>query len=83
MGGCQNYVPFLDNLNIRGRIIIGTPKKDHNFDNHTYASLQPALRAKSPVASGKVLFLSPYTTLPHELLPFGLTIQSKQPVVWA
>ena len=36
MGGCQNYGPFLGILNIRGRIIIGTPKRDHNFDNHPY-----------------------------------------------
>ena len=27
-------VPFLGTLNIRGGIIIGTPKRDHNFDNH-------------------------------------------------
>ena len=26
MSGCQNYGPFLGTLNIRGRIIIGTPK---------------------------------------------------------
>ena len=26
MGGCQNYGPFLGTLNIRCRIIIGTPK---------------------------------------------------------
>ena len=26
MAGCQNYGPFLGTLNIRGRIIIGTPK---------------------------------------------------------
>ena len=26
MGGCQNYGPFLGSLNIRCRIIIGTPK---------------------------------------------------------
>ena len=25
MGGCQNYGPFLGTLNIRCRIIIGTP----------------------------------------------------------
>ena len=36
MGGCQNYGPFLGTLNIRGRIIIGIPKRDHNFDNHPY-----------------------------------------------
>ena len=36
MGGCQKYGPFLGTLNIRGRIIIGTPKRDHNFDNHPY-----------------------------------------------
>ena len=27
MGGCQNYGPFLGTLNIRGRIIMGTPKR--------------------------------------------------------
>ena len=26
MGGCQNYGPFLDTLNIRCRIIIGIQK---------------------------------------------------------
>ena len=26
MGGCQNYGPFLGTLNMRCRIIIGTPK---------------------------------------------------------
>ena len=26
MGGCQNYGPFLGNLNIKGRTIIGTQK---------------------------------------------------------
>ena len=35
-GGCQNYGPFLGTLNIRCRIIIGYPKRDHNFDNHPY-----------------------------------------------
>ena len=29
-------VPFWGTLNIRGRIIMGTPKRDHNFDNHPY-----------------------------------------------
>ena len=27
MGGCQNYGPFLGTLNIRGRNIIGTPRR--------------------------------------------------------
>ena len=27
MGGCQNYDPFLGTLNIRCRVVIGTPKK--------------------------------------------------------
>ena len=36
MGGCQNYGPFSGTLNIRGRIIIGTQKRDHNFDNQPY-----------------------------------------------
>ena len=36
MGGCQNYGLFLGTLNIRGRIIIGTQKGTHNFDNHPY-----------------------------------------------
>ena len=26
MGGCQNYGPFLGTLNMRCRIIVGTPK---------------------------------------------------------
>ena len=34
MGGCQTYGPFLGTLNIRCRIIIGIPKRDHHFDNH-------------------------------------------------
>ena len=33
-GGSQNYGPFLGTLNLRGRIIIGIQKRDHNFDNH-------------------------------------------------
>ena len=36
LGGCQNYGPFLGTLNIRGRIILGNPKRDHNFDNHPF-----------------------------------------------
>ena len=36
MGGCQKYGPFLGILNIRCRIIIGTQKRDHNFENHLY-----------------------------------------------
>ena len=34
MGGCQNVGPFLCTLNIRCRIIIRDPERDHNFDNH-------------------------------------------------
>ena len=37
MGDCQNYGPFLCTLDIRCRIMIGTPKRDHNFDNHPHA----------------------------------------------
>ena len=40
MGGCQNYGPFLGTLNIRCRIILGIPKRDHNFDNHPHVSGQ-------------------------------------------
>ena len=36
MGCCQKYDPFLGTLNIRGRIIIGIQKRDHDFDNHPY-----------------------------------------------
>ena len=32
MGGCQNYGPFLGTLNMRCHIVIGYPKRDHNFD---------------------------------------------------
>ena len=28
-------VPFWGTLNIRCRIILGTPKSDHNFDNYS------------------------------------------------
>ena len=31
-------VPFWGTLNIRGRIIIGIQKRDHNCDNHPYVS---------------------------------------------
>ena len=41
MGGCQNYGPFLGTLNIRGHIIIGTQKRDHNFDNRSYENFEP------------------------------------------
>ena len=37
MGGCQDDGPVLGNLNIRSRIIIGTPKGAHNFDNNPHA----------------------------------------------
>ena len=33
-------VPLLGTLNIRCRIIMGTQKRDHNFDNHPYEKLQ-------------------------------------------
>ena len=33
MGGCQNYGPLLGPLNMRCRIILKDPKRDHNFDN--------------------------------------------------
>ena len=34
MGGCQNYGPFWGILASRCRTILGTPKRDHNFDTH-------------------------------------------------
>ena len=33
-------VPFLGALNVRCRIVIGTQKRDHNFDNHPCGYLQ-------------------------------------------
>ena len=36
MGGCQNFGPLLGPLIIRCRIILRTPKRDHNLDNHPY-----------------------------------------------
>ena len=36
MGDYQNYGPFLGILNVRCRIIIGTQKRDHNFDNYPH-----------------------------------------------
>ena len=38
MGGCQNYGPFLGTLNNRCRIIIGTQKGGHIFDNYPHRS---------------------------------------------
>ena len=43
MGSCQNQGPFLDTLNNRCRIIIGTPKRGHNFENHSYIGLYGVL----------------------------------------
>ena len=34
MGGCQKYGPFLDPYSNTAPNIQGTPKRDHNFDNH-------------------------------------------------
>ena len=36
MGGCQNYGPFLGPYYNTAPIILGTPKRDHNFDNYPY-----------------------------------------------
>ena len=36
MGGCQNDGLFLGTLHIRCRMLIGYPKRYHNFDNHSY-----------------------------------------------
>ena len=36
MGGCQIYGPFLDPYRKTAPNIQGTPKRDHNFDNHPY-----------------------------------------------
>ena len=36
MGGCPNSGPFWGTLDNRCRMIIGTPKWDHNFDNHPH-----------------------------------------------
>ena len=36
MGGCQNDGPFLDPYYNTAPNIEGTPKRDHNFDNHPY-----------------------------------------------
>ena len=37
MAGCQNYGPLLGPLNTRCRIILRTPKRNHNFDSQPYA----------------------------------------------
>ena len=36
LDGCQDYGPFWGTLNIPCRIITGTQKGNHNFDNHPY-----------------------------------------------
>ena len=38
-GGCRNYGPFLDSFCNTAPNISGTPKRDHNFDNHPYVLL--------------------------------------------
>ena len=35
VGSCQNYGPLLGTPNNRCRTIIGTQKRDPNFDNHS------------------------------------------------
>ena len=36
-GSCQkSYGPFLGTLHNRCRILKGDPKRDHQFDNHSY-----------------------------------------------
>ena len=43
MAGFQNHGPFLASLNFRCRTIFVDPKRDHNFDNHSYTDeLHPA-----------------------------------------
>ena len=49
MGSCLNDGPFLGTLNIRCRIIIRTPKRDHNCDNHPHA-LHPKVWKSRPTA---------------------------------
>ena len=36
MGGCQNFGPFLDPYYNTAPNITGTPKRDHNSDNHPH-----------------------------------------------
>ena len=38
MGGCQKYGPFLDPYYNTAPNILGTQKRDYNFDNHPYTS---------------------------------------------
>ena len=45
LGSCQNYGPFLGTLNNRCRIIKGTPKRDHNFDNHPFGTSSSSIKA--------------------------------------
>ena len=44
--------PFLGTLNIRGRIIIGDPKRNHNFDNHPYRAWGLGYQSKVKKVSG-------------------------------
>ena len=59
MGGCQNKGSFLGTLNNRCRINNRDPKRDHNFDNHPYSTLEKvpfseacAVRASLPRGRG-------------------------------
>ena len=38
--------PFLGTLNNRCRTIIGTPKRDHNFDNYPYPGCHETMQRR-------------------------------------
>ena len=54
MGSCQNYGPVLGTLNNRCRIILGTPKRDINIDNHPYSKGGPLKKGGGSEIPGAV-----------------------------
>ena len=73
MGGCQNYGPFLGTLNIRGRIIMGTPQRIIIL---TTTQMKHDIRLMNPesvvsdLRSGLLAFLGP-CVLKLEFKKFG------------
>ena len=59
-GWLSNYGPYLGTLNIRCRILIGIPKRDHDFDNH------PCI-----VFNARPKFLAPWTEVPKDTFPLN------------
>ena len=61
MGGCQkSWSLFGYPIIIRCRTIFGTPKRDHNFDNHAYSgSFGSRVQSLSPLLDKFAAYSTP------------------------